>query len=365
MNLNTGQCLPVSIIAQECIETVRRQGLDPTRTALWMIPSRLSCNFGLFAGYIKTLLEKNGLQELVVYAGQLSNVDLSPAAALDTYLAYLLGGVLRRMVCRVRPYEAEPGRTDRLFERARERLLEAFAGRASRLEAARWMARSFAAVRTRPEARPKVAVFGDLYVRDNDVMNQDLIRAIEKAGGEAVTTPYTEYVQIIARAYFRRWLDEGTLGPVIRNASLLGILKAIGSIYTRDFVPVVGPVDADRAGDLEARLAKFATRIEHDGESLDNILKILHIVDRHPDIALFVQAGPAFCCPALVTEAMGGEIERVTGVPVVTLTYDGTGAPQNDVLVPYLAYARAEMERSRVRAGLETSSPRFRQSALR
>ena len=42
---------------------------------------------------------------------------------------------------------------------------------------------------------------------------------------------------------------------------------------------------------------------------------------------------------ALVTEAMGEHIERVTGVPVVSLTYDG--APQNDRILPYLRYPRS------------------------
>ena len=88
MNLNTGQCLPLSIIAQECIETVQRESLDPGRTLIWMIPSRLSCNFGLFAGYLKTLLEKNGLSDLQVYAGRLSNLDISPVASMDTYLRF-------------------------------------------------------------------------------------------------------------------------------------------------------------------------------------------------------------------------------------------------------------------------------------
>jgi predicted nucleotide-binding protein (sugar kinase/HSP70/actin superfamily) len=48
------------------------------------------------------------------------------------------------------------------------------------------------------ERSPRVAIFGDLYARDNDVMNQGLIRAIEDAGGEALTTPYTECVGFIA-----------------------------------------------------------------------------------------------------------------------------------------------------------------------
>jgi len=54
-------------------------------------------------------------------------------------------------------------------------------------------------------------------------------------------------------------------------------------------------------------------------------------------VRLFVQVNPAFCCPSLVTEAMAREIQEKTGGPVVTVTYDGTGTPVNDVVVPYLS----------------------------
>ena len=41
---------------------------------------------------------------------------------------------------------------------------------------------------------------------------------------------------------------------------------------------------------------------------------------------------------------MSGEIERVTGVPVVTVTYDGTETSQNDAIVPYIHFAREKMQ---------------------
>ena len=72
-------------------------------------------------------------------------------------------------------------------------------------------------------------------------------------------------------------------------------------------------------------LSKYNVRIEHTGESMDNLLKIYYIQKHHPDVSLFVQASPAFCCPALITEAMAREIEQHTGTPVVSITYDGTG----------------------------------------
>jgi len=81
-------------------------------------------------------------------------------------------------------------------------------------------------------------------------------------------------------------------------------------------------------------------RIEHTGESMDNILKVHYIKKCHPDVALFVQTSPAFCCSALVTEALAGRIEAVTGVPVASITYDGAGGFKNDAIIPYLKWSR-------------------------
>jgi hypothetical protein len=85
----------------------------------------------------------------------------------------------------------------------------------------------------------------------------------------------------------------------------------------------------------------FNLRLEHTGESMENLLKIFYLTKQHPQVALFVQASPGFCCPALVTEAMAGDIEAKTGVPLVSITYDGTGGMKNDAILPYLEYPRS------------------------
>jgi len=38
---------------------------------------------------------------------------------------------------------------------------------------------------------------------------------------------------------------------------------------------------------------------------------------------------------------MAREIEEKSGVPVVSVTYDGTGGAKNEVILPYLEYPRA------------------------
>lgn len=48
--------------------------------------------------------------------------------------------------------------------------------------------------------------------------------------------------------------------------------------------------------------------------------------------------------PVLVTEGMAKAIEKRTGVPVVSITYDGTSGSKNEAVVPYLAHLNRERD---------------------
>ena len=86
----------------------------------------------------------------------------------------------------------------------------------------------------------------------------------------------------------------------------------------------------------------FALRVELSGESSENILKICHLVKHYPDISLFIQANPAFCCAGIVTEAMKSSIEELVDISIVSITYDGTGGNKNEVVIPYLKFPRVK-----------------------
>jgi hypothetical protein len=57
---NTGQCIPLNIIIQNSLDYIQKHNLDPAKTVLWNIDSRISCNLGMFPYYTKTLLESYG-----------------------------------------------------------------------------------------------------------------------------------------------------------------------------------------------------------------------------------------------------------------------------------------------------------------
>lgn len=335
---NTGQCLPLNIIIQEFIEYIEKYNLRPENTILWMMESKLSCNLRQYPYYMKSLLESygNGMEKAAVYSGKLTHIEISYKATFNAYFAYMLGGLIRSVGCKMRPYETEKGATDEAIAKGINILEEAFLGKRSMDHAVAEAMEQFNTITLRDGSRPKVGIFGDFYVRDNDIMNQNLIHAIEEAGGEVISTPYVDYAKITFDNVLRRNISRGDYLEAGIYRVLLNVLKLVDEKYYRYFRGFLGERPVIEPKKLEKNLSLFNINPYHSGESYDNILKIFYIIENHPDISLFVQTNPAFCCPSLVTEAMTQEIKRITGVPVITLTYDGTSEYKNDVILPYL-----------------------------
>jgi predicted CoA-substrate-specific enzyme activase len=347
--MNTGQCLPINAITQGAADFIRKYELDPAQTLVWMTDSILSCNFHLFPHYIKSLLENygDGMEKAGVYVGDFSFSDISPLLGVGAYFAYLFGGLLRRLGCRIRPYEINPGETEKTITAALEILEDSFSGNRTKEDALAEVIEMFGAIPKEEHWRPKVAIFGDLYVRDNDVMNQNLIHFIEQAGGEVVTTPYSEYLRIVADATFKTWSNEHHYWVLIKYRALLALVTTLERRYFGYYEQYLSSPGSFRDAHPAKILGRYNVRLEHHGESRDNLLKVAHLIKEYPDLRLFVQTNPAFCCPSLVTEAMARRIEELTGVPVVTLTYDGTGSLKNDRIVPYLSGIQEESPSAR------------------
>jgi predicted CoA-substrate-specific enzyme activase len=356
---NTGQCLPINIIAQNCIDYIENHGLDPSKTTLWMAEGYISCNLRQYPYYIKKIMENygKGLENTSVYTGKITHRDISIKVTYYAYFAYMLGGLFHKTACRIRPYERIPGQTNQVFKKVHEILMDAFSGKSS-LEHAieNGLALVDAIDYDRSYRKPQVAIFGDLYVRDNDTMNQGLIKAIEEAGGEAVITPYHDYTKLTIENMFRRAHERGEFLETSVNRALLYVVKFMDERYYKPFIRHLGPAPVIKPKLLEKHLEHFHIDPLHGGESYDNILKIFYLTENYPELSLFVQTNPSYCCPALVTEAMTRRIRELTGIPVATLTYDGTSNRMNDAIVPYIRSAMAKSEDSAASTVVSTSS---------
>jgi predicted CoA-substrate-specific enzyme activase len=342
LSFNTGQCLPMNIIVQNAIDYIESHNLKPSETALWMMKSDLSCNLSMFPYYMKKLLDNygKGMEKTSVYVGDLIFYDVSLQTAINAYLAYMFGGYIRKIGCSIRPYELLKGSTDRVIASSLEILYDVFRNDKSKENCLATIINNFRSIDTEKKERPKVAIFGDLYVRDNDIMNHDLIKTVEANGGEVITTPYSEYIKIIAEPYTERFFREGRYRDYVKIKFLKSLIPLVEDKYIKYFARFAGDVKIISSGETDEWLNHFGLSILHRGEAIENILKIHQLTRQHPDLDLFIQTNPSYCCPSLITEAMTSKIEELTGVPVVTIEYDGTAGLKNSNIIPYLKYRK-------------------------
>ncbi|HPJ97502.1 MAG TPA: hypothetical protein PK022_09330, partial [Syntrophales bacterium] len=155
-----------------------------------------------------------------------------------------------------------------------------------------------------------------------------------------ITTPFNEFAKLMVNPYIRRWFTEGFYKDALLTKSIVTLVNQVEKSYYKQFNELLDEPALEMDFDYSEVLAAYHVKIQQFGESADNLIKVAALMRRYPDISLFVQANPAFCCAGLVTEAMAPRIEAYTGVPVVTLTYDGTSRNINQKIRPYIKFPR-------------------------
>ena len=75
------------------------------------------------------------MEKAGVYAGNLSFIDISLKLPINSYFAYMFGGFIRKIGCRIRPYEKNKGETDRVLQESVDTLTDAFLAKGSKEEA--------------------------------------------------------------------------------------------------------------------------------------------------------------------------------------------------------------------------------------
>ena len=345
LRLNDGQCLPLSTIAQSAMNTIKSKNLKIEETALFLNTiTNLACNFPQYPIMAKKIFEDvgHGFENLHIFASEFEMREFPVEIVADVYTGYLLGGLLRRIGCKLRPYESQIGETDRMLEKGRQALYKATVNKQSRQETFEKIVEELTGIRLQKpkQPRPKVSIIGDLYVRDNEIFNQRLIHEIEGFGAEVVTTPFTFILRILAFKHKNILREDGKYISLVKFGLLIEYLEKIEKKYYKiaeNLLEETFPVLRDELFD---HLKTYSLTLDHGGETVQNLLKIFALLEHYPDLAIFIHVNPIFCCPGLVSESIFKQVELDIQRPIISIIYDGTQTKRNDILAPYIHYLK-------------------------
>ncbi len=194
-------CYPAIIVIGQVMAALKSGRYDIGKTAVLMPQTGGGCRATNYIAMLRKALEDAGLSHVPVISLS-AGVEKTPGftltfAILDKMImATIYGDLLARVLHRVRPYESEPGSTDRLYEHWAGRCEQALwhGGKKNFRENIRAIVRDFESVAIVPVSKPRVGIVGEILVNYHPFANNNLVALLESEGAEAVVPDLMDFV---------------------------------------------------------------------------------------------------------------------------------------------------------------------------
>ncbi|SMC16984.1 Predicted nucleotide-binding protein, sugar kinase/HSP70/actin superfamily [Desulfacinum hydrothermale DSM 13146] len=353
---------------------------DPRRYVYFLPESDGPCRFGMY----------NKLQRLVldtfpeyrdIAITYLSTQDAYSVAGLlpahkaryfrrVAYVAAVIADVFDRIVWRVRPYERTAGMTDAFMEEAAwdmeallERVGEArdFQALLDRVEEVARRAAGF--VDPGIARKPRIGIVGEIYLRTHPESNQDIVRQIERHGGEVVDASIAEWINFVSHERLRkmkrqaalafRRKDGRSLKEAVRAAGLQKVEIAyqawrLKQVYDR----VLRHLDIQPDHSIR-EIEKFLDGGRHFSFEIGTEAALSiggALAHVHEGFHGIVNVFPFTCMPSTICSAILKPILAQKRVPYLDAPYDGTVQPNREVALRTFVY-QARQYRDRQQNG--------------
>lgn len=201
--VNNDACYPSIIVVGQMMDALLSGQYDLNKTALLITQTGGGCRASNYIGFIRRALRNAGMGHIPVISFSVgleknSGFKLSLPIATKGMYALVMGDVLMKVLYATRPYEAEEGSADRLYERwstlCKEELNKKGFNRRTATRLIRAMVQEFDELPRIHVVKPRVGVVGEILVKFSPVANRDIIRLLEKEGAEGVMPDLMDFL---------------------------------------------------------------------------------------------------------------------------------------------------------------------------
>lgn len=361
--LSGDECLPQKVTLGDLLRIAERPDFDPDRTAFFFAATNGPCRFGQYIPLFRKVFREAGYGE-VTFITAISDDSYQglgqefPDLPRLAWQALVSGDLLQKLLLRVRPYEANTGEADQVFEESLKQLCQAIERPASSPRQRRGelvacltaIRERFRRIPVRRETRPLIGVVGEIFCRLNPFSNQELIRRLERHGGEAWLSNVAEWIwycndreahRLAARG---RSLSFAMLGVKLRDHVQRADEHALYAPFREYFL---GREEPERIGELLDRARPYLSPEGAMGEMVLSVGKAIYLYEQGADGVIDVS--PFTCMNGVVSEALYPMLSREHGgFPAKNFFFDGTLTNLDRDLEIFLELAKSYRARRRL-----------------
>ncbi len=339
------ECYPAIITSGNMLKILRHS--EPHKNAFFMGTASGPCRFGQYCAFHRLVLDKQGYSEVPILTSSSSD-SYSSVLGLSSFSfqlalrkSLICSDLLRRALCRVRPYAASKENTDSVYEEALSSLEESLMRRRSVLPILSAAARSFSRLLQNSAPKPRVLLFGEIYIRNDPYANGWIANRIEDLGGEVVPASVMEWFEYVRASYTRKSLTSLQAKKAVRGLFEGALIRVMRKSLEAPFHSLLQGRNEPDTGEI-LRAARPYLKENVGGES---ILCIGSPVARasagnlHGAVNIF----PFTCLPGTIVTAISKRLRLDhPNLPWLNLTFDGQEDTNNETrLAAFMFQTRA------------------------
>jgi len=269
----------------------------------------------------------------------------------DAWIATVGLDLLGKLILRLRPFAADAGLAQRVYERSLKRWTQAVENRHSFSRMRQLMesiADDFAAVELdRKVRKPRIGIVGEIYVRNHPFANANVIARLEELGAACALASLAEWIYYTnftrGRMARRRWRVRNFFTNIIQNRLQHRLEQTLAKPLEERF----GKLAEEPIGHV-LELAAPYMHASFEGEAILSIGKMVEY--HHQGFGGVVNVMPFSCMPSTVVSTQARRVSADCGdMPILSLSSDG----QEDSTLTTRLEAFVEQVRQRRTSGIE------------
>jgi len=332
------ECLPTALTIGSLLAAMR-SAPPGQKHAYFMATAQGPCRFGQYITLHRQILDREGFPDVPILAPSsfMGYTGIDESVRRTLFKAILIGDILMKAGCKIRPYELEAGETNYRLQQEKARLAAVIERNGDLAKAVAAAVKHISSVPVaKGPAKPLVGIVGEIYVRNNIFANEHVVRSVEKLGAEAWMSPLAEWILFTASTYNVSTHLDGKISTKLINTYVKWHWMRH---WERKLYGAASPLLDDRHEPELKLVLDSAMKVLPDsigGEALLTIGRAVEFVRQKA--AMVVNVAPFSCMPGTITTALFRQVSAEMGTPIVNLFYDGTGG-ENRSLEVYLRTA--------------------------
>lgn len=347
------ECSPCFTTLGDFIRLVRQPEFDPDRSVLFLPTIASLCRFGQYTTLLRDILNQMGLSQVQIISPSVKNpfqgFGSNPVKVFRlAWKGIVAVDLLQKLLLECRPYETNPGETERVYQVCLEHILTSVErGSGARLlRGMHHAARLFGAIPVHYTARPRVGVVGEVLVRFNAYASHDIIHKLESAGAEVVMPTMSEWIYHTVWDYKQtQWEQENMIDWVA--------LLVAGQYQHYAEQELVGAVAhlLSHPYDTPIEQVIHNTRmVYHPDLDYETVLNVGKAIDyAQQGVSGIVNVMPFSCMPGIITAGLSPRLRALSDhLPWLDITFDGKGETNVNTRIEAFLHQAYAYQRSRL-----------------